>query len=93
MCDMEAAHYCFSHYPNMTFIDKYEAYKNPLSADDILSFTDNDALNIYLHTKALERMQKFQILNNQKRQTLYGNNPHILSYPYDLLAAQKLVQL
>lgn len=93
MCDMEAANYCFSHCANMTFIDKYEAYKNPLSADDILSFTDNDTLNIYLHKKALERMQKFQMLNHQKWQILYGNNPHILSYPYDLLAAKKLTQL
>lgn len=88
--DPDAIHYCLAQNIPCQRITKHDAYKQPFREHDFLSFTKKADLNEYLLSKANERQSRFKVLNHAKREEVYGLDPTVLSYPYDLLVAQKV---
>lgn len=88
--DPEAIRFCLTTKLPCQRITKHEAYKHPFREDDLLQFTKKADLNEYLLSKAVERQSRFKLLNDAKRQEVYGSDPTVLSYPYDLLVAQQV---
>lgn len=87
---MYAAQMCMKNEIPKIFISKEEVYRNPMREEDFMSFSTYTSVNRYLHTKALERMEKFKKIDEAKQKEIYGRDPTILSFPYDLLAAKAL---
>ncbi len=61
-----------------------------MRASDFENFSKHPHINSYLHKKAIERRDKFQLLNKEKWDEIYSKDPTILSFPYDLMAAKAL---
>ena len=88
--DPAAIHFCLTQNIPHQKITKHDAYKHPFREQDFLQFTKKADLNEYLLSKALTWQSRFKELNHAKRQEVYGPDPTVLSYPYDLLVAQNV---
>ena len=88
--DAAAIHFCLEQNIPCQRVTKHEAYKQPFREHDFLQFSKKAALNEYLLSKAKEWQSRFQLLNHAKRKEVYGSDPTVLSYPYDLLVAKQL---
>ncbi len=90
-CDPQAALRCAE---NITvpqqYIGKKLAYVNPLSEQDLQQFSAKTEVNNHIVQQAKIRYQRFKTLNPEKRHEIYGNNPWVLSFPYDRETVKKV---
>jgi len=90
-CDPQAALRCAENIQApQTYIGKKEAYANPLTEQDLQKFSVKSEVNEYIVQQAKIRYQRFKQLNPQKRQAIYGDNPWVLSFPYDRETVKKV---
>lgn len=90
-CDPHASLYCHeSISAEQLFVGKHEAYQRPMRKSDFLSFSQHATINNHLLDRANYRHQQFKTLNPTKRQEIYGHDKSILSFPYDLVAIEKI---
>jgi len=90
-CDPQAALRCADNIiAPQQYVGKKEAYVNPLTEQDLQQFSAKSEVNDHIVQQAKIRYQRFKILNPQKRQEIYGNNPWVLSFPYDRETVKKI---
>ncbi len=90
-CDPDAALRCAENIgAAQRYIGKQEAYANPLTEQDLQKFSAKNEVNDHIVAQAKIRYQRFRELNPQKRQSIYGNNPWVLSFPYDRETVKKV---
>ena len=90
-CDPQAALRCAQNIAApQQYVGKQEAYVNPLTEQDLQRFSTKDEVNDHIVQQAKIRYQRFKQLNPQKRQSIYGNSPWVLSFPYDRETVKKV---
>lgn len=86
--DPEAIQHILHYNLPMTFVGKYIAYEAPITKDYFtLLAKNNPPVGTLLYQRAQEWKTKFKNSNPEIFEKIYGKDPNIMSYPYDLITA------